>query len=111
MAPATRKAYRASTGGQCQAAQPDQCAGEDRPHRSAVTGPAETDFGNFRNLRKRYANRGPHSPAWRMLSPQRSRPVGPARNKANFCVPLQGSKITVTGNKAFSNRGDVEEVG
>jgi hypothetical protein len=32
-------------------------------------------------------------------------PVGSARNKANFCVPLQGSKITVTGSKAFSGGG------
>jgi hypothetical protein len=55
---------------------------------------------NFRNFRKRYANQEPHSSAWRMFSPQRSRPVGSARNKVNFCVPLQGSKITVTGNKA-----------
>jgi hypothetical protein len=79
MAPATRKAYGASAGGQSQAAQagPVRRAGprgtrqaggvrEDRPHRSAVSGAAETaenDFGNFRNFRKRYANQGTHSPA------------------------------------------------
>jgi hypothetical protein len=49
----------------------------ERPghHRGAATGPAETaenDFGNFRNFRKRYANQGPQSPAWRMLSPAAS---------------------------------------
>jgi hypothetical protein len=33
-----------------------------------VTGPAETAQTNFRNFRKRYANQGPHSAAWRMLS-------------------------------------------
>ena len=37
-----------------------------------------------------------------MLSPQRSRAVGSARNKTNFCVPWQGYEITATGNKAFS---------
>ena len=45
---------------------------EDRPHRGAVTGPAETAETNFRNFRKRYANQGPQSPAWRMLSPAAS---------------------------------------
>jgi hypothetical protein len=72
-----------------------------------VSGPAEaaeTDFGNFRNFRKRYANQGAQSPAWRLLSSRRSRPVGSRRNKTNFCVPLPGSEITDTGNKAFSNR-------
>jgi len=33
---------------------------------------AESDFGNFRNFRKRYADQEPRSPAWRMLSPAAS---------------------------------------
>jgi hypothetical protein len=77
MAPATRKAYGASTSGQSQAAQPGsvrragprgarQVGGvrEDRPYRGAVTGPtetAETGFRSFRSFRKRYANQGPQS--------------------------------------------------
>jgi hypothetical protein len=47
------------------------------------------------------ANQFPQFPL--VLSSQRSRPVGSLRNKTNFCVPLPGSEITGTGNKAFSN--------
>jgi hypothetical protein len=81
-------------------------------HRGAVTGGAETaenDFRNFRNFRKRYANQGPHSAAWRMLSPAASSSAmsstisgsggacGRARQYSGWRLPSQYLQALVSG--------------
>ena len=69
MAPATRKAHGASTGGQCRAARHGAV-------RSAGPRGGARRVGEFPQFPQAICQSGPRSPAWRMLSPAASSSAG-----------------------------------